>query len=84
MGAVKIKASNRSEWLAALSAVASGLLLASLFAPWEWTWAAGVALAPMFAAARKISERWALKYGYVTGLLFWLVSIRCGSHLRSV
>lgn len=81
MGAVKIKASNRSEWLAALSAVASGLLLASLFAPWEWTWAAGVALAPMFAAARKISERWALKYGYVTGLLFWLVSIRWLTHV---
>lgn len=73
---MKLRASSTLEWRAALAAVMSGLLLVVVFAPWEWTWAAGIALVPLLTVARRGPGRLALQSGLVTGLLFWLISIR--------
>ena len=73
--------SSRTEWMAAACAVASGLLLSTVFAPLEWTWAAGVALVPLLAMARRVPARMALKMGFTAGFLFWLLSIRWLTHV---
>ena len=78
---MKILRSNREEWLAAACAVATGLLLYASFAPLEWTWAAWVALVPMFVMTRRVSVRKALQMAFVAGLLFWLLSIRWLTHV---
>jgi len=73
---MKIQRSNSAEWTAAAGAVATGLLLFAAFPPLEWTWAAWVALVPLWVVARQVPTRLALKMGFVAGLLFWLLSIR--------
>lgn len=78
---MKIGPSNRDEWMAAACAVATGLLLAAAFAPLEWTWAAWVALVPLFVMARRVSARKAVQLGFVAGLLFWLLSLRWLTHV---
>ena len=80
-GPMKITPSNRSEWLAAAAAVASALLLAAVFPPLEWTWAAGIALVPLFVMARHLPARTALRLGYAAGFLFWLLDIRWLTHV---
>lgn len=67
--------------MAAACAVASGLLLFAAFPPLEWTWAAFVALAPLFVLARRAPARRALRLGYLSAFLFWLLSIRWLTHV---
>lgn len=78
---MKITRSSRIEWNAAAAAVASGLLLFAVFPPLEWTVAAGVALVPLLAMARRVPARMALKMGGTAGFLFWLLSIRWLTHV---
>ena len=78
---MKIAPSSREEWIAAACAVATGLLLFAVFPPLEWTWAAGVALAPLLAMARRAPARMALRMGWIAGFLFWLLSIRWLTHV---
>lgn len=80
-GPMKIVPSNRLEWMAAACAVATGLLLFAVFPPLEWTWAAGVALVPLFVLARRVPPRMALGMGFAAGFLFWLLSIRWLTHV---
>lgn len=78
---MKIVPSNRDEWLAAVCAVATGLLLYASFAPLEWTWGTWVALVPLFVMARRVSAPKALQMAFVAGFLFWLLSIRWLTHV---
>lgn len=78
---MKITPSNRREWLAAAGAVASALLLAAAFPPFEWTWATGIALVPLLVMARRMPARTALRLGYAAGFLFWLLDIRWLTHV---
>ena len=78
---MKIVPSSRGEWMAAACAVASGLLLAAVFAPLEQAWAAWIALVPLLVMARLVPERMALKMGFVAGLLFWLLSVQWLTHV---
>ena len=73
---MKITPATRMEWLAAFCAGLSAWLLQAVFAPWEWTGCAWVALVPLLAMARLAPGRLTLKMGFVAGLLFWLLSIR--------
>ena len=67
--------------MAAACAIASGLLLYAVFAPLEQAWAGGVALVPLFVAARRIPARLALETGFTAGFLFWLLSLRWLTHV---
>ena len=67
--------------MAAACAAASGLLWFAVFPPLEWTGAAWVALAPLFALAWRVPARMALKAGFAAGFLFWLLSIRWLTHV---
>ena len=67
--------------MAAACAAASALLLFAVFPPLEWTWAAGVALVPLFVMARRAPARRALKMGFTAGFLFWLLDIRWLTHV---
>ena len=78
---MKITPSSRAEWMAAACAAASALLLFAVFPPLEWTWAAWIALVPLFVMARRVPGRMALKMGYAAGFLFWLLSIRWLTHV---
>lgn len=55
--------------------VLSGLLLASLFAPWGWGQAAWLALVPGLLAARVLSPRRAFLGGVLAGSVGWWCSI---------
>ena len=72
---MKIQRSTSAEWTAAACAAASGLLFFAAFPPLEWTWAAWVALVPLWIMARQVPARLALKMGFAAGLLFWLLSM---------
>ena len=72
---MKVQRSSSAEWTAAACAAASGLLLFAAFPPLEWTWAAWVALMPLWVMARQVPTRLALKMGFAAGLLFWLLSL---------
>lgn len=81
---MKITPSSRSEWSAAACAVASGLLLFTVFPPLEWTWAAWVALVPLLAMARRAPTKRAMRMGFAAGFLFWLLSIQWLTHVTVV
>ena len=78
---MKIQRSSPAEWRAAACAVATGLLLFAAFPPLEWTWAAWVALVPLWIMARQVPGRTALKMAFVAGGLFWLLSLRWLTHV---
>ena len=78
---MKIVPSSRDEWMAAACAVVSALLLYAVFPPLEWTWAAGVALVPLFVMARRAPAQMTRKMGFAAGFLFWLLSIRWLTHV---
>ena len=81
VGPMNLTPSNRTEWMAAACAVASGLLLFSVFSPLEWAWAAGVALVPVMGMARRAPFKMAMRMGWMSGFLFWLLSIRWLTHV---
>ena len=78
---MRIESSSRDEWAAAACAVVSSLLLAAAFPPLEWTGAAFVALAPLFAMARRASARCTLRMGFLSSYAFWLLGIRWLTHV---
>lgn len=67
--------------MAAVCAVVSALLLYAVFPPLEWTGAVWAALVPLLIMVRRIPERLALRMGFLTGFLFWLLSIRWLTHV---
>lgn len=67
--------------MAAVCAVVSALLLYAVFPPLEWTGAVWAALVPLLIMVRRIPERLALRMGFLTGVLFWLLSIRWLTHV---
>ena len=58
-----------------VGALATGLLLASLYAPLEWGLAAWIALVPLLLVLRDTSSLSAARLGLVAGLAFWLCSL---------
>ena len=80
-GPMNLAPSNRTEWLAAACAAASGLLLYAAMPPLEWTGAVWFALVPLLVMARQVPARMALKMGGFSALLFWLLSIRFLTHV---
>ncbi|NLG34802.1 MAG: apolipoprotein N-acyltransferase [Lentisphaerae bacterium] len=78
---MKIEVSSWKEWRDAACAVSSALLLVAVFPPLEWTGAAWVALVPLLVMARRAPARRAIRMGWVTGFLFWLLSIRWLTHV---
>ena len=58
-----------------LAAVASGLMLAGSFAPFEMAEAAWIALVPVLVAAWGTDLRRSFQLGLVAGLAFWLPSL---------
>ncbi|HMP72134.1 MAG TPA: apolipoprotein N-acyltransferase [Kiritimatiellia bacterium] len=65
-------------WMARISwpsAVVSGLLLSSSFAPLEWSGAAWVALIPLILAVYGVPPRWLPGLGFACGAAYWLTSI---------
>lgn len=55
-----------------------------MFPPLEWTWAAWVALVPLWVMARRTNDRRALRLGWVAGWLHWLLAIRWLTHVTVV
>jgi len=64
-----------SALLKAVAAVASALLLASAFPPMEAAEAAWLAMVPLLLVAAYSGPREAFKWGFASGLAFWLISI---------
>ena len=74
----------RSTVYALLSAIASGLLLSSSFAPLEWAGVAWAALVPLLIVIRYSTPRASFKWGWVAGFAFWLTSIFWLTHVTLV
>jgi apolipoprotein N-acyltransferase len=56
-------------------AVASGILLATAFPPFNGAEAVWTALVPLLLVSRYSTPRMSFKYGFVCGLVFWLIDI---------
>lgn len=62
-------------WLRLLGAVASGLLLAAAYPPWEIEALAWIALAPLGAAVRGLDVRAAARLGFISGAIYWMATL---------
>jgi len=67
--------SGFAGFLRLLGAVASGLLLASCFTPYELRFAAWFALVPLLLVARYSNPGMAFKLGMLCGFIFWLSAL---------
>lgn len=65
---------NRS-WLRGLASVLSGVLLGGAFPYWNQSYLAWVGLVPLLVAVRGLPPRLAAGYGWLTGFVFFLVTI---------
>jgi apolipoprotein N-acyltransferase len=62
-------------------AVVSGILLATAFPPFKGAEAVWTALVPLLLVSRYSDPRTSFKYGFVSGLVFWLIDISWLLHL---
>lgn len=74
-------ASNRKEAGFAIAAAMTAAALYAVFAPLEWTGLIWVALAPLWAVARCVPERQALRLTAWAGFVFWALSLRWLTHV---
>lgn len=65
---------NRATWIRIAAAVASGLLVAALFPPFNLAGLAWVAMAPLLAALWSVQEKHARRNGFLLGWLAGTVS----------
>ncbi|MDD5521465.1 MAG: apolipoprotein N-acyltransferase [Kiritimatiellae bacterium] len=63
-----------TSWYLAGS-ICSGILLAAAFPPFEWGSIAWVAFIPLILVLRNMSARQAFGWGWLSGMVFWLISI---------
>lgn len=62
-------------WMKVIAAVGAGMLLAFAFPPMEWSEFAWIAFVPLISIARYSTPRDSFKWGFVSGLVFWLSSV---------
>lgn len=56
-------------------AILAGFLLFASFPPLEWSTLAGVALVPLLIISATAAPRVAFRFGFRTGVIFWLLSL---------